>query len=915
MPLSSPSRRSRAIDGDPTLASSSWSPTAEGNERHIAAAINNHRLSIRQRTGVGMSTRQQRWQQVSSPQKYKEVEDSFETPAYKNRVAKPRPFIIPVDQDSVSSIDRPLDASRLELHHSVNMTSSSPEPGDLPSLNIGNKLSPTTPSPTKPKLAAVTPPSPSSSLSSSTNSSSPDRYKRHNPNVRREFAKKILEHRKKMAAFATHQTDNETKEYPANPSGVNASPPRNYGKGPLATKLSRLTNTATENDVYTKSPESTDDTVSWASTLTTDPSRLITSSTLLKPRSGEDASSGLVPYLRMEALPSVAETEEPQGKLDRHLYQQRSITSQSSSKQRRLQQQEEQQQQQLGTQRRLQQQEEQQQEQQQQPETPLSVDHNIMPRQQRDEPEREEYPKSNALDQRDDQGPSIRRMYSGSQSEANEVYPRSDPDRSATHSDPGVQWPHTAERRPSPLINYGNSDDVLVTLHPGGETFEHSSHILAYASPVLRQKLQPVLGGWYRLDLDQTSAVEWQLIQPFLEPHSVQSAVVTPSNLSHLLPWFVQLKLDILLAESDQLLVTLEFPKAYSAEGAAASLASVGDKSTPPAPMPTVKDMIDVLLLTEISALAKLQGTCEASLETVESYLALHPGLVADSEALPILMRLLRDHPAIRQRLWRRSLVRFLPSDLPVFNEKEKRTTDAELVIVETMVYNSLFPFLLREGLNKAAKQDENERKTMELEERWKRFRERQQKVSQTPRVWNAAMRENSIIEATFMDDDNNGSTTGSLSLSKSERESVNTSKLQGNTYLLSESPLMMMMSSIVCDDGTPDDFAEWWRRCSGGDPLLRLGDSAKPKSSLQQSLASIRSRAESQRLKEEIEEITKSERSRTNWLELILRRLNRPPIFPLDDNEDGLMMNNNPNEPGVPLPSGAQKDRRKFLC
>ena len=87
--------------------------------------------------------------------------------------------------------------------------------------------------------------------------------------------------------------------------------------------------------------------------------------------------------------------------------------------------------------------------------------------------------------------------------------------------------------------------------------------------------------------------------------------------------------------------------------------------------------------------------------------------------------------------LWKRSLVRFLPSDLPIFNEKETRSGEAEIVVVETMVYNPLFPFLLREGLNKAAKEDEYSRRTIEMEERWKRFRDRQQKVQQTPQVWN----------------------------------------------------------------------------------------------------------------------------------------------------------------------------------
>ena len=65
----------------------------------------------------------------------------------------------------------------------------------------------------------------------------------------------------------------------------------------------------------------------------------------------------------------------------------------------------------------------------------------------------------------------------------------------------------------------------------------------------------------YTIYVSVQDANDWRSLQPFLEPHAVQPAVVTPNNLPVLLPWFQQLKLNVLLQECDmQLLYHLVTP-------------------------------------------------------------------------------------------------------------------------------------------------------------------------------------------------------------------------------------------------------------------------------------------------------------------------------------------------------------------
>ena len=789
------------------------------------------------------------------------------------------------DQDSVSSIDRPLRSSPIMMESiPLSHTPTDERFLDLePPTLSATKANETPPdeTPTKSEhdekemeLAVVVTPPPataplrpaSPTISANTPPSSPLRYKRADHKQRSSWAKKILQQRRKTSSNKTTTSDSEKSS--SKQVDAPSTPANSLRSGVMGEPAFQQ-----ESPVVTVSPESPEDgTVSWASTLTTDPSRLVTS----------NGKSRQIPYLRLDALPSLQETEEPQGKLDRHLLQ-KSVGETRSAKQ-----------------------------------NPTS---HLPPSPVQEKPDSPLphitgplYPYTSdanqpALNLTDtctdatpteaderDGPPTLRRnLSSGGATEPSEDFRSMVPQPSvSTKSDPGdsgrsvsalasaaARWSHLRDRRtPSPqsAMNYGSTDDVLITLHPTGETFEHSSHILAYASPVLRQHLIPIPGGWYRLELHQTSSVEWQLILPFLEPHSVQTAVVRPGNLSHLLPWFVQLGLDVLIAECDNLLVTLEFPKAYSVEGASAAASAVNDKKLADHPsLPQVNDMVDILLLAEISSLAGLSGTRIASLETLESYLALHPRLAMDAESLPILMRLIRDHPSIRSRLWRKCLVRFLPADLPIFSEGDLHTGDADRDNVEEMVSNPLFPFLLREGLAKAAREDDHNRRTLELEERWKRFRERQ---STTP----VSIPDNSIME-------NNADV--SFALNRGETESVNTGKFQKNHPF------------DVCLENQSSNFAAWWLKSSSEfHKMVSPGQSSK--TSLQESLANIRNRSESQKLQYEMEEICKSARSRTNWLELILQRLGRPPIFPTAERE---------TTPGIYLPRQTARDRRKFLC
>jgi hypothetical protein len=128
---------------------------------------------------------------------------------------------------------------------------------------------------------------------------------------------------------------------------------------------------------------------------------------------------------------------------------------------------------------------------------------------------------------------------------------------------------------PSTTLRSPIEHDTLVIVEDDEKTleFRHTSLILQYASV----ELAKYFVGYNRKDSDEErdhdtiratrkgddnnmqfmlhvnvqDANDWRSLQPFLEPHAVQPAMVTPNNLPVLLPWFQQLKLNVLLQECD----------------------------------------------------------------------------------------------------------------------------------------------------------------------------------------------------------------------------------------------------------------------------------------------------------------------------------------------------------------------------
>ena len=112
--------------------------------------------------------------------------------------------------------------------------------------------------------------------------------------------------------------------------------------------------------------------------------------------------------------------------------------------------------------------------------------------------------------------------------------------------------------------------DTLVVVEGTEETleFRHSSLILQYASAELARYFIECIPEeddnvlverddtiQFKLHVKVKDSNDWCILQPFLEPHAVQPAVVTQFNLPILLPWFKQLCLNVLLKECDKQLL------------------------------------------------------------------------------------------------------------------------------------------------------------------------------------------------------------------------------------------------------------------------------------------------------------------------------------------------------------------------
>lgn len=120
-----------------------------------------------------------------------------------------------------------------------------------------------------------------------------------------------------------------------------------------------------------------------------------------------------------------------------------------------------------------------------------------------------------------------------------------------------VHQSNSSDHHPCESIRRSSSSEP-----PNQREFRHSSLILTYASPELAQHLVAVADipangceCQYFLHVQASNPNDWSVLQPFLEPHVVRSAVVTSENLPILLPWFQQLRFTVLLKECDQKLL------------------------------------------------------------------------------------------------------------------------------------------------------------------------------------------------------------------------------------------------------------------------------------------------------------------------------------------------------------------------
>ncbi|GAX09427.1 hypothetical protein FisN_6Lh197 [Fistulifera solaris] len=255
----------------------------------------------------------------------------------------------------------------------------------------------------------------------------------------------------------------------------------------------------------------------------------------------------------------------------------------------------------------------------------------------------------------------------------------------------------------------GSNDDVVVRV--GGNDFWHSRAILCYASKVLAHHL----ATRDELHIPHKSPSEWNELQVFLQPRSVQSASITFRNLPALLPWFDQLELTVLLRECDILLSKLRFATVTTDESSssqngvsnavhelarvALGLPHAPPRMEPPCPL----DVLDILLLTRISGKVCLPRTRVMCLNVLQEYLE-RPFLFVSFEecamrSITSLIDLLDDEEVL-DTVWP-LIVSYLPEDLPWLDDRHK------------LLNNPLFSYLLRSGLEKAWRDSDDELGTL----------------------------------------------------------------------------------------------------------------------------------------------------------------------------------------------------------
>ena len=399
--------------------------------------------------------------------------------------------------------------------------------------------------------------------------------------------------------------------------------------------------------------------------------------------------------------------------------------------------------------------------------------------------------------------------------------------------------------------HYTPPQDTMVILKDDAQEM-HSSLMLAYASPVLAEKLKATSrSGFVTLAIPNGTLQEWKVLQPFLQPHSVQKAAVTTQNLALLLPWFHELKLGILLNECDLLLSTLTF---------------ANDN-------PSKQDWNDVALLAHICCLADLPSTLKTSMETLKTYLAKCPEVFCNEKAnLDSIMNLLRECSTAREALWN-AVTQYLPPELLKEYNNEK---DAAAKLVR----NSLFPYLFRERLQITVTFQQQAKKRAREREQLRRWHRRKKALEMAGQELYEMERRNSFLaedsgprtEPSWMQTDPSEpiySSNNDYDKVQEERDRnapftmIDEDENMSNATGVSTG--FMTKTSKTLSEKSWAEFAKWWQTWSQG-----KGDCQTTQAS-----SIYKDRCGGQLYSEE-GYVPK----RTAWLESVLKSIKRPSLF-----------------------------------
>lgn len=249
---------------------------------------------------------------------------------------------------------------------------------------------------------------------------------------------------------------------------------------------------------------------------------------------------------------------------------------------------------------------------------------------------------------------------------------------------------------------------VDVCILVGDKSFWNSSTLLHFASPHLTSFLRyNSANNVFVLDLRHCLAAEFALLEPFLQPHSSRPAQLTYANLPHLIKWFHDLNLTVLLEQADELLSTVLFQhEEHHTEHHGSH----------------VKDYVrSLLLLTRIAVLLHqprhtwtmvwqewnrlanevpqlimddlrvCQGFCKCLKVLLEEvHIGEQVSLLAEDDEFQVEADDNGEsiHSSKYPDIWITIKTRFLPNDLSVLDQT-----------AHELVSNPLFPFLLKQGM------------------------------------------------------------------------------------------------------------------------------------------------------------------------------------------------------------------------